>query len=69
MDYLKKGGRVLLCAWHQQFFAAIRHFQNYRDFKPALMISQSSDGGIIAGVAEKNRFGVRCGGRPHAEGN
>ena len=53
MDYLKKGGRVLLCAWHQQFFAAIRHFQNYRDFKPALMISQSSDGGIIAGVAEK----------------
>jgi len=51
MDYFRSGGRVLLCTWHQHFFAAIRHFQNYRDFKPALMISRSSDGEIIAGVA------------------
>ncbi len=54
MDYLRSGGRVLLCTWHQHFFAAIRHFQNYRDLKPALMISKSSDGEIIAGVAEKS---------------
>jgi hypothetical protein len=54
MDYFRSGGRVLLCTWHQHFFAAIRHFQNYRDFKPALMISKSSDGEIIAGVAEKS---------------
>jgi lysophospholipid acyltransferase (LPLAT)-like uncharacterized protein len=54
MDYLRSGGRVLLCTWHQQFFAAIRHFQNYRDFEPTLMISKSSDGEIIAGVAEKS---------------
>ena len=51
MDHLRGGGRVLLCAWHQQFFGAIRHFQNYRDFKPVLMISKSKDGEIIAGVA------------------
>jgi lysophospholipid acyltransferase (LPLAT)-like uncharacterized protein len=54
MDYFRSGGRVLLCTWHQHFFAAIRHFQNYRDLKPALMISKSSDGEIIAGVAEKS---------------
>ena len=54
MDYLRSGGRVLLCTWHQHFFSAIRHFQKYRDFKPALMISKSSDGEIIAGVAEKS---------------
>jgi len=54
VDYLRSGGRVLLCTWHQHFFSAIRHFQNYRDFKPALMISKSSDGEIIAGVAEKS---------------
>lgn len=54
MDYVRSGGRVLLCTWHQHFFGAIRHFQNYRDFKPALMISKSSDGEIIAGVAEKS---------------
>ena len=54
MDYFRSGGRVILCTWHQHFFAAIRHFQNYRDFNPALMISKSSDGEIIAGVAERS---------------
>jgi len=54
MDYFESGGRVILCTWHQHFFAAIGYFQNYREFKPALMISKSSDGEIIAGVAEKS---------------
>jgi len=54
MDYFKSGGRVLLCTWHQHFFGAIRYFQKYRDLKPALMISKSSDGEIIASVAEKS---------------
>jgi len=54
MEYFRSGGRILLCTWHQHFFAAIRHFQSYRAFKPALMISKSSDGEIIAGVAKKS---------------
>lgn len=54
MDHLRNGGRVVLCTWHQHFFAAIRHFQTYRNFKPSLMISRSSDGEIIAGVAERS---------------
>ena len=54
MAYHQNGGRVLLCAWHQQFFGAIRHFQNYRDYRPALMISKSKDGEIIAGVASRS---------------
>lgn len=54
MDYYRRGGRVLLCTWHQHFFSAIRHFQTYRDLKPSLMISKSSDGEIIAGVAERS---------------
>ncbi len=44
---------VLLCAWHQQFFAAIRHFSTYSQFNPGIMISQSRDGELIAGVANK----------------
>ncbi len=44
---------VLLCAWHQQFFSAIRHFRKYSKFNPGLMISQSRDGELIAGVANK----------------
>jgi len=58
MDYFGKGGRVILCAWHQQFFGAIRHFKNYRDFEPALMISKSADGEIIAGVSERSGWQV-----------
>ena len=54
LDYLQDGGRVLLCGWHQQFFSAIGHFKNYASYRPALMISQSKDGDIIAGVAEKS---------------
>jgi len=53
MQYLQNGGRVLLCTWHQQFFAAIRHFQTYRGYHPALMISKSADGEVIAGVASR----------------
>jgi len=45
------GSPVLLCAWHQQFFGAIRHFRNYKRYRPALMISKSRDGSIIAAVA------------------
>ena len=54
MEHLGNGGKVVLCTWHQQFFAAIRHFQTYRHLKPSLMISKSSDGEIIADVAERS---------------
>lgn len=50
---IQSGNTVLLCAWHQQFFSAIRHFKTYSKLNPALMISQSRDGELIAGVANK----------------
>jgi hypothetical protein len=52
IEYLKQGGKVLLCGWHQQFFSVIRYFNKYRSFAPSLMISQSRDGDLIAGVAK-----------------
>jgi lysophospholipid acyltransferase (LPLAT)-like uncharacterized protein len=52
--YHRMGGTVLLCAWHQHFFGAIRHFQSYRNYKPGLMISKSKDGHIIAEVARRS---------------
>ena len=51
--YLNKEKRILLCTHHQQFFAAIRYFQKYKEFKPGLMISQSKDGELIAAVANR----------------
>jgi len=53
LEYLQNGGRVLICAWHQQFFAGIKCFDKYRNFNPSLMISKSLDGEIIAGVANR----------------
>jgi len=53
MKHVRDGGTVLLCCWHQQFFSAIRHFQNYRPYRPPLMISRSTDGEVIAGVASR----------------
>ena len=44
---------VILCTWHQQFFAAIRHFKTYAHLNPGLMISQSRDGDLISGVARR----------------
>lgn len=56
-DHWKKliaqGTPVLLCAWHQQFFSAIRHFKTYSRLNPGLMISQSKDGDLISGVANR----------------
>jgi len=54
LAYFNQGGTVVLCAWHQQFFSAIRYFQKYRDLNPSIMISKSRDGEIIAGVAERS---------------
>jgi lysophospholipid acyltransferase (LPLAT)-like uncharacterized protein len=58
MDHVDSGGAAVLCCWHQQFFPAIRHFRDYRHYRPALMISRSADGEIIAGVAEKTGWDV-----------
>lgn len=53
LEHLQNGGRVILCCWHQQFLSAIYHFKTYAPYHPALMISQSNDGDIIARIAEK----------------
>jgi len=53
-ELVGNGTPVLLCAWHQQFFGAIRYFKNYARYRPALMISQSRDGAIIAAVAQQS---------------
>jgi lysophospholipid acyltransferase (LPLAT)-like uncharacterized protein len=54
LDHLHQGGKVLLCAWHQQFFSAIRHFQAYGKYSPGIMISRSRDGSMVAGVARRS---------------
>ncbi|SMD01830.1 hypothetical protein SAMN02746065_12142 [Desulfocicer vacuolatum DSM 3385] len=45
---------ILLCGWHQQFFAVIRYFKTYSKLNPALMTSRSKDGELISAVANKS---------------
>jgi len=54
VDYLKNGGAVLLCVWHQQFFSVIRHAKNYKIYNPSIMISLSKDGEIVARMCKHN---------------
>lgn len=42
---------VILCCFHQQFFTAIHWVKRYEKFNPAIMISKSKDGDIVAGMA------------------
>jgi lysophospholipid acyltransferase (LPLAT)-like uncharacterized protein len=58
MDRIASGASVVICCWHQQFFSAIRHFKNYSHLRPPLMISKSSDGGIIAGIAIRTGWDI-----------
>jgi hypothetical protein len=51
LGLVEDGRRVLLCVWHQQFFSMICPFSRYAAHHPALMISRSRDGELIAGVA------------------
>ncbi len=61
IQYIKKGGSVLLCVFHQQFFPLIRHFKRYEKFNPFIMISSSRDGDIIAPVAGFSGWNVARG--------
>ncbi|PIE63123.1 MAG: hypothetical protein CSA25_02025 [Desulfobacter postgatei] len=55
MALVKAKKPVLLVAWHQQFFSAIRYAKTYSQYTPGLMISRSKDGDLISSVA--NRMG------------
>lgn len=61
INYLEKGGSVLLCVFHQQFFPLIKHFKTYERFNPCIMISSSRDGDIIAPVARLSGWNVARG--------
>ncbi|WP_321495270.1 lysophospholipid acyltransferase family protein [uncultured Desulfobacter sp.] len=51
---LNENQPIILVTWHQQFFAAIRHFKTYARYNPGLMISQSRDGELICAVASRS---------------
>lgn len=60
LDYLKRGGRVLLCFWHQHLFIAVQLIPRYKKYQPGVMISKSLDGDIATRIVETaGAFSVR----------
>lgn len=46
-------GRVIAAVWHQRFLPALGYVAKFRNFKPIVMISQSSDGELIAALVSR----------------
>ncbi|HDS05508.1 MAG TPA: DUF374 domain-containing protein [Deltaproteobacteria bacterium] len=61
VEVLDKGGRVLLCIWHQHFFIAVRLLSKYRKYKPCVIISRSLDGDIATRIVEAGGVSVARG--------
>jgi lysophospholipid acyltransferase (LPLAT)-like uncharacterized protein len=51
--HFTKYGRVIAAVWHQRFLPALAYVTKFRGFKPIVMISQSSDGELIASLAKR----------------
>jgi len=51
--HFAKHGRLIAAVWHQRFLPALAYVTKFRNFKPIVMISQSSDGELIASLAER----------------
>jgi lysophospholipid acyltransferase (LPLAT)-like uncharacterized protein len=52
-DYLRNGGSLLFCCWHQQVFPTLAYIRKFRELSPPLMISLSNDGDIGAGIVRR----------------
>jgi len=48
-----KYGRMIAAVFHQRFLPALAYVTKFRNFKPIVMISQSSDGELIASLASR----------------
>lgn len=48
-----KYGRVIAAVWHQRFLPALGYVTKFRSFRPLVMISQSSDGELIASLVSR----------------
>jgi len=55
-DHLKGGKKAIVALWHQRILAAMPHAMRYGPYAPAVMISQSRDGDLIADVYRRMKF-------------
>jgi lysophospholipid acyltransferase (LPLAT)-like uncharacterized protein len=56
LDYLHHGGKGIVAFWHQRIPLVLTYARRFGEFAPLVMISQSRDGDIIAGVCRLLNF-------------
>jgi lysophospholipid acyltransferase (LPLAT)-like uncharacterized protein len=56
MQHLHQGGKAIGAIWHQRIFLVLTYARRFGEFAPAVMISQSRDGDMIADVARLLNF-------------
>lgn len=56
LDHLRRGGKGIATFWHQRILLVIRYAWRFSEFSPAVMISQSRDGEMIADVIRRLNF-------------
>jgi lysophospholipid acyltransferase (LPLAT)-like uncharacterized protein len=56
MQHLHQGGKAIGAIWHQRIFLVVTYARRFGKFSPAVMISQSRDGDLIAEVARLLNF-------------
>ena len=75
-NHLAQGGKAIVAIWHQRILIVLEYARPFGEFAPAVMISQSRDGELIADVYRRLNFrpvrgssfarrpeGPRCDGR------
>jgi lysophospholipid acyltransferase (LPLAT)-like uncharacterized protein len=56
LNRLKSGQKVIGAIWHQRIMLALGYAKKFRAYRPAVMISQSRDGDMIADVYSRFNF-------------
>jgi lysophospholipid acyltransferase (LPLAT)-like uncharacterized protein len=56
LDHLRHGGKAIAAVWHQRILLVVRYARRFREFTPAVMISRSRDGDLIADVCRRLNF-------------
>jgi lysophospholipid acyltransferase (LPLAT)-like uncharacterized protein len=55
-QHLHQGGKAIAAIWHQRIFLVVTYARRFGEFAPAVMISQSRDGEMIADVCRLLNF-------------
>ena len=55
-NHFARGGKAIAAIWHQRILIVMEYASRFAEFSPAVMISQSRDGDLIADVYRRLRF-------------